>query len=248
MIPMSDVDILTKKTNEIRSLRVFNAVLTILLIVGFSIIAFILIVSRIQTPEAKPNFDIVKNASITVPNQITAGETFEFQSRGEKLIAAPAEIRVQLICKINGTESIIQVGQYNSNRPKGIYDSRRSFVISITQKTVSSESCHLEFYAYYTLYLDDANGELRQYIVPVVTRTNTFKFTVPKDDSSNSVVMTQVIPAPINEQPQPTVQATPDPVAVQQDNTPVTMQNPIRETPIRDTVTGLIKNLPIGDK
>lgn len=162
--------------NQRQLYKAFNNILIAIVFVLLVAIVALVWVNQSAPPSPQAGIEVVKNARITVPSVIKEGETFSYRSTGEKLVASTADVRVQMVCQIDGTESISTIATFVSNRSVGDYDDRRTTAISPSSKLVSSDDCVLQFANQYTIYQENRSGDLQPIIINDLITTNKFRF------------------------------------------------------------------------
>lgn len=162
--------------DSLKLYRTFNIVLVWAVFALLGLCIYQAWSAQTDPPTPDSNIKVIKDAKITVPTRIVEGETFEYRSQGTKLIQAPADIRMQMVCKVNGADSIITVATYASNRPIGYYDSKRITAVSPSSKLISSNDCYFQFVTTYTVYQKSNDGTVRPIDVVTIVKTNHFEF------------------------------------------------------------------------
>lgn len=194
---LSDVELLTKKNNQIKKLRIQAAVQWIVIIALALTIAGVALISRFGSPSAQPDIDVVTRevfdndgSNIRVPATyepgqelpiITAGQAFTYNTRGVKNEAVGGDIDYQLVCQIDGSEQLTNIGNAYSNAAKGKLNITRSFTISVTTRLQDSDKCRMQIIAAYIFYQRDAGGTTQPIEVKEIGTSNYFKLRVPKD-------------------------------------------------------------------
>lgn len=156
-----------------------------LLLAGYVLLAFIVISSFASPPQVTPRIEVVRDNRMSVPEEVTVGERFAYRITGNKLVDNGAEVRLQLSCIIDNTESISSVAVFYSDIEKGRYDVSRNMVIIPSPRVADSDNCHLESIATYTFYQVDRFGQEQSINVPLKTESNTFKLVVPEEEISS---------------------------------------------------------------
>lgn len=156
--------------------KIFNTIL--IAIVFVLLFAIVLVVYAAQNQPATPQsgIKVVENPRIEAPSVIREGEVFTYRSTGNKLISAPADVRLQMICNVNGTQNIVTVATFVSNRPIGSYDDERTTAISPSSKLISSKDCKLQFAVAFTVYQTTRSNEIQPIVVTTITESNRFEF------------------------------------------------------------------------
>lgn len=157
--------------------RAFNIVLSWAVFALLALCMYLAWSGQSDPPIPDSKIVVVRDVKITVPNEIKEGQAFEYRSQGEKLIEAPADIRMQMICRVGVADNIVTVATFSSNRPVGTYDSKRVTAVSPSSKLVSSNDCHFQFVTTYTVYQKANDNTVRPIPVTKITDTNHFKFT-----------------------------------------------------------------------
>lgn len=223
MTAMSDVDILTKKNSEVTKLKMIRAVLILAVIVLLGFIAAVAFIVQVSPPSPTPRIDVITDSTpIKVPEVITVGEPFTYQTSGVKHYENSGEVRLQTVCKVNGNEVINSFSTFYSNLHKGEYNLSRTTSMTKTARTVNSDNCTLQSIASYTFYLVD-NGVERNFTVTEFNESNKFKQIVPEDAEegtsttngersplSNAAQVPSLPTAPQPQSPNPTPVPTPD--------------------------------------
>ncbi len=167
---MNEAELLVKKNKQIAQDKVIKLVQQIVIYVLLAGYIFLLFISRISPPEPNARIQVIdrynslcadgEKAQICVPQTIVAGESFEYKGKGKKLVSNSASIQFQVNCKVNGTESILNVGSVPySNIPKGEFEIKRTFTIPVTTRTLPSDDCLFQSVAVYTFYQTINNSE-----------------------------------------------------------------------------------------
>ena len=164
------------------------------LIVVLVVVLILVLIQRANEPTTKSSTIkvISESTRFIVPKNITAGKQFDYRVVGEKYVSNGADVRLQLNCKNNRTESIITIGTFYSNVAKGRFNLYRNTALPINARTISSDSCYLQQVATYVFYQLDKRGDERTITIPVVIKSNTFKFIVPENAPQTSAKAPQV--------------------------------------------------------
>lgn len=182
---MSETDLILKKNDAIRKknvLLILQQIGLFLLLAGY---VFIAVVSRITPPDTKPNINIIdqyqfsEGNEIAVPKVITAGKPYEYKIKGEKFVSNTAEVRQQLVCKVDGSENFITINEFTSDLPKGKYETTRTGVIPVTTRLQESKDCRLQSIASYVFYQTDDQGNEIPLPYSTTGTSNQFELRVP---------------------------------------------------------------------
>ncbi len=182
---MNDIKVRTSenmaKNREIVHYKVVNTSLIILSLLVSAALFFSIMINQVTSLITNSNIKVVENVKITVPKNITEGQVFKYHTEGTKLIEAPADIRLQMACKVDGAENIITVATYASDNPKGKWSKDRLSAIPPSSKLASSDNCKFQFISTYTIYQRTNNGTIRTIPVVDITESNQFTFTAKAD-------------------------------------------------------------------
>lgn len=137
-----------------------------------------------------PNVDVLKNAKLEVPNEITVGKQFEYRFTGEKLVEASGITRRQIECRINGTVTVESIDEIEPQVMKGKFEIKRLFTIPTYEQNLrTTEECRLLFVAQYNFYYSSGiTDNTRAIPVTETVYSNYFRLIVDptkQDDLSN---------------------------------------------------------------
>lgn len=164
-----------------------NGLLLSILALGLSTVVLLVlyvnaIVSIVKEPTPQSSIIVNKDVTLTVPNKIVAGQTFNYNIVGEKLLDIGGTVRMQLNCTVNGSESIITMSTYYSKVPVGKFNVTRNTIIPVDQRYRDSNDCHIELIASYIFYQTDNEKVLRPIQVDFITTSNHFSLTTTADN------------------------------------------------------------------
>lgn len=178
---MREVDIINVKNKEILHYKVVNVALILLAFVLGSALLFALFIQQVMPPVPKSDIVVVEDVKITMPEVIQEGKTFEYRTEGDKLMEAPADVRMQMVCTVDGTDNIVTVATFVSNLSVGHWDNYRLSAVSSSSKLLSSEDCTMRFYLTFTVYQNLQDGTIQPIPILHVAESNKFKFVAQND-------------------------------------------------------------------
>lgn len=186
---MDDVQFLKKKNAEITRLKLIQAGLILVVIALAVTIAAIALLSRFGQPTPTPTVDVITRnpvhgrdcKKLAFPKVVTAGESFQYRTCGQKLVEADATVNYQLTCDVEGAQQTTPLGNVYSDFGKGVFDRVVSSTIPVSTRIQSSPKCHFTSIPVYTFYQVDQGGNQRAFDVKEPIDSTDFKLIVPED-------------------------------------------------------------------
>ena len=186
---MYDVTFLTKKNAEITRLKLIQAGLIIVVVILAITLAAVALLSRFSQPTATPSLDVITREPVNgrdckklaFPKVVTAGESFQYKTCGQKLVDADATVNYQLTCDIEGAQQTTPLGNVYSDFGKGEFDREVSSTIPVSTRIQSSKKCHFTSIPVYTFYQVDQGGNQRAFDVKEPIDSTDFELIVPED-------------------------------------------------------------------
>ena len=218
----SDLAIVERKNKEQKKLKLINVILVMSLIFILAILAFVLLTIRLQPPSPTPSVKVLDRSlyegkyALKVPTEITVGQLFTYEARGNKLVDNTPEVRLQTVCTNDGVQTIQTTATFTSiGVAKGAFHIKRSTTVTPSTKNVASDNCELQSISTFTFYKIDQNGNESSFEVIDTATSNKFKLIIPEgsnETSSTNTVTNNVAVVPSS--------PTPNQPRVVPDNTP----------------------------
>jgi len=152
---------------------------------AFLIVVYVGSIYRATQPAPSSTIDVLerhptaKGYDIDVPEVITAGVPFVYETKGKKLVQNGAEVRLQINCNVNNLEYPYTITTFYSNVKAGDFTIRRT-ATALSPRLQPSKDCTLSSIATYTFYRSDDSGNESSFTVTEVGKSNPFELIVPE--------------------------------------------------------------------
>ena len=158
------------------------------MLIGSYAILFVIIVNNVyeaSQTNTVSEIDVIERvkyadgSTIKVPEVVTVGDPFVYETKGKKLVQNGADVRLQINCLVDGFDTPYTLGTFYSDLPKGDFDLKRTTTVAVSSRLQSSDKCKLTSVATYTFYRVDKDGNEVPTTVREIGESNTFRLDVP---------------------------------------------------------------------